>query len=163
MVNASLLVATIGSGMASQLGAARLLYAMGRSNALPRSFFGALDTVRQIPRNNVLFAGALALVGALTIGFEQGVELLNFGALVAFMGVNASSLVRYYLRSKLRKIIDGIVPLCGFLVCLGLWWSLNKSAKTAGVVWMLVGLGYGAVRTRGFREDLIKFELPGGA
>ncbi len=57
LVNGTLLVATVGSGMGSQLGAARLLYAMGRSNAIPKSFFGALDPVRQIPRNNVLFAG----------------------------------------------------------------------------------------------------------
>ncbi len=160
LINGTLLVATVGSGMGSQLGAARLLYAMGRSNAIPRSFFGALDPVRQIPRNNVLFAGALALLGALTISFEQGVELLNFGALVAFMGVNASSMVRYYLRAKNRKLTDGIVPLCGFVVCLSLWWSLNPYAKIAGAAWMVLGLAYGALRTRGFREDLIRFDLP---
>lgn len=162
LVNGTLLVATVGSGIGSQLGAARLLYAMGRSNALPRAFFGVLDEARQIPRNNVLFAGALALVGALAINFEQGVELLNFGALVAFMGVNAASFVRYYLRARPRKLMDGLVPLCGFLVCLSLWWTLNGYAKIAGVVWMMVGLGYGAVRTRGFRGDLIRFELPSG-
>ena len=42
IVNASLLLANIGSGMASQLGAARLLYAMGQDGALPRRFFGAV-------------------------------------------------------------------------------------------------------------------------
>jgi amino acid transporter len=98
LVNGTLLVATIGSGMGSQLGAARLLYAMGRSNAIPKSFFGALDPVRQTPRNNVLFAGALALAGAFTISFERGVELLNFDALIAFMGVNLSALMHYYVR-----------------------------------------------------------------
>ena len=40
LLNATLLVANMGSGMAAQFGAARLLYGMGRSNALPRSFFG---------------------------------------------------------------------------------------------------------------------------
>ena len=38
-MNLTLLVASVGSGMGAQLGAARLLYGMGRSNALPRSFF----------------------------------------------------------------------------------------------------------------------------
>ena len=33
-----------GSGMGAQLGAARLLYGMGRSNALPKSFFGAVES-----------------------------------------------------------------------------------------------------------------------
>ena len=160
LVNATLLVATIGSGMGSQLGAARLLYAMGRSNVLPKSFFGALDPVRQIPRNNVLCAGALALVGGLLMNFEQGVELLNFGALTAFMGVNAASLVRYYLRATQRRWQDLLIPLSGFLVCLSLWVSLNPYAKIAGAAWMAVGLAFGALRTRGFRQPLWQFEVP---
>jgi putrescine importer len=160
LVNGTLLVATVGSGMGSQLGAARLLYAMGRSNAIPKSFFGALDPRRQIPRNNVLFAGALAMIGALTISFERGVELLNFGALIAFMGVNASSLVRYYIRAPKHRFSDLLFPLCGFVICFLLWWNLNSYAKIAGAAWMLLGLGYGALRTGGFRGDLIRFELP---
>jgi putrescine importer len=160
LVNGTLLVATVGSGMGSQLGAARLLYAMGRSNAIPKSFFGALDPLRQIPRNNVLFAGALALIGALTISFERGVELLNFGALIAFMGVNAASLVHYYVRAKNRGLYDLVPPVCGFVICLLLWWNLNPYAKLAGVIWMVAGLIYGAIRTGGFRGDLIQFEIP---
>lgn len=160
LVNATLLVATVGSGVGSQLGAARLLFAMGRSNAVPRAFFGALDPIRQIPRNNVLLSGGLALVGAITINFEQGVELLNFGALVAFMGVNASSLVHYYLRATHRNLSDLLVPACGFLVCLSLWCSLDRYAKVAGVIWMAMGIAYGALRTRGFQDDLIDFGIP---
>ena len=160
LVNGTLLVATVGSGMGSQLGAARLLYAMGRSNAIPRSFFGVLDPIRQTPRNNVLFAGALALLGALTISFERGVELLNFGALIAFMGVNASSLVRYYIRAGKRGFSDLLPPVFGFVICSLLWWNLNPSAKIAGTVWMVLGLAYGAVRTQGFQGDLINFEIP---
>jgi amino acid transporter len=160
LVNITLLVATIGSGMGSQLGAARLLYAMGRSRAIPRSFFGALDPIRQTPRNNVLFAGALALLGALTISFERGVELLNFGALIAFMGVNASSLVRYYIRAEKRGFSDLLPPVFGFVICLLLWWNLNPYAKIAGTIWTLMGLAYGAFRTGGFRKDLINFEIP---
>ena len=49
IVGFTLLVANFGSGMGSQLGAARLLYGMGRSNALPRSFFGAVDPNRTCP------------------------------------------------------------------------------------------------------------------
>ena len=67
VLNLTLLVATIGSGMGSQLGAARLLYGMGRDNNIPRSFFGAIDPKRGIPRNNVLFVGALALIGAFSM------------------------------------------------------------------------------------------------
>jgi hypothetical protein len=43
---------------------------------------------------------------------------------------------------------------------LSLWWSLNPYAKIAGAAWMVLGLAYGALRTRGFREDLIRFDVP---
>jgi amino acid transporter len=160
LVNGTLLVATVGSGMGSQLGAARLLYAMGRGNAIPKAFFGKLNPVTRIPRNNVLFSGALALVGALTISFARGVDLLNFGALIAFMGVNAASLVRYYFRSPSRGWRDFFPPVLGFVVCLLLWWNLNSSAKFAGTLWMLAGLTYGAIRTKGFRGELVNFDAP---
>lgn len=42
IVNAALLLANVGSGMASQLGAARLLYAMGQNGALPPRFFASV-------------------------------------------------------------------------------------------------------------------------
>ena len=57
IVGLTLVVANFGSGMGAQLGAARLLFGMGRSNALPKSFFGAIEPKRRIPRNNVLFVG----------------------------------------------------------------------------------------------------------
>ena len=43
LINVTLLVATFGSALGAQLGAARLLYGMGRSGALPRRFFGAIE------------------------------------------------------------------------------------------------------------------------
>ncbi len=160
LVNGTLLVATVGSGMGSQIGAARLLYATGRGNAIPKKFFGAIDAKRQIPRNNIIFSGALALIGALPIDFARGVDLLNFGALIAFMGVNASSLVHYYIRSQTKRLGDLIPPVMGFLICLLLWWNLNPRANMLGATSMLLGLGYGAVRTRGFRGELVSFDIP---
>lgn len=160
LVNFTLLVATIGSGMGAQLGAARLLYGMGRSNALPRSFFGAIDPRRRIPRNNVLFVGIVALAGAFLMDFAMGVALLNFGALIAFMGVNLASLVRYFLRARRRRAIDLLPPLFGFLICLVLWLNLGTSAKIAGAAWLVAGVAFGAWKTRGFRGDLVSFELP---
>jgi hypothetical protein len=88
ILNATLLVANIGSGSGAHLGAARLLYGMGRSGALPPRFFGAIDPRRNIPRNNVILVGVLALIGGLLLSYQLGAEMLNFGAFIAFMGVN---------------------------------------------------------------------------
>ncbi len=160
LINVTLLVATVGSGMGSQLGAARLLYGMGRSNAIPKSFFGAVEPKRRIPRNNVLFVGLLALAGTAILSFERAVELLNFGALLAFMGVNASSFVRYFLHERRRTMSNFLVPVLGFTICLLLWLNLSRPAKIAGVIWMTLGIAYGAIRTRGFRSELVSFEIP---
>jgi putrescine importer len=159
-INATLLVATAGSALGAQLGAARLLYGMGRSSALPRGFFGAIEPKRGIPRNNVLLVGVIALVGALVLDFERGVELLNFGALLAFMGVNISALVRYYLRATRKRWFNLVSPGLGFLICLLLWLSLSWRARVLGIVWMALGLAFGAWNTRGFRRELVSLEIP---
>jgi amino acid transporter len=160
LINITLLVATVGSGMGTQLGAARLLYGMGRGNAISKSFFGAIEPKRRIPRNNVLFVGALALIGSQVISFERGVELLNFGALLAFMGVNAAALTRYYLREEQKKWTNLVPPALGFLVCLLLWLNLSWPAKVLGATWVVAGIAYGAYRTRGFKSQLVSFDVP---
>ena len=175
IVGFTLLVANFGSGMGAQIGAARLLYGMGRSNALPKSFFGAVDRRYHVPRNNVIFVGLIALAGALLVMvptqkqtvcgssifcYGLGAEMLNFGALIAFMGVNAASFVHYFLRQNEKKLTNLLPPVLGFLICLGLWLGLSKPAKIAGVIWMSVGIAFGAWKTKGFRGSLIDFELP---
>lgn len=160
IVGLTLLVANFGSGMGAQLGAARLLYGMGRSKALPQSFFGVVESKRHVPRNNVLFVGAVALIGAFLISYGLGAEMLNFGALIAFMGVNAAAFVRYFLHNPEKKLGNFVPPLAGFLICLLLWLHLSRPAKIAGGIWMLAGIAFGAWKTRGFRSNLIDFELP---
>jgi putrescine importer len=160
VVGFTLLIANFGSGMGAQLGAARLLYGMGRSNALPKSFFGVVDPRHQIPRNNVLFVGLIALAGAFIVSYSLGAEMLNFGALIAFMGVNLAALVHYYIRQNEKRIINLLPPIAGFLICLALWLGLSKPAKIAGMIWLSMGIAFGAWKTKGFRGTLINFDLP---
>lgn len=160
IVGLTLLVANFGSGMGAQLGAARLLYGMGRSEALPKSFFGKVDPKRHVPRNNVLFVDLIALIGAFIMSYELGAEMLNFGALIAFMGVNAAAFVHYFVRAAEKKITHFIPPVTGFCICLLLWLNLSHTAIIAGVIWMAAGISFGAWKTHGFRKNLINFELP---
>jgi putrescine importer len=189
IVGLTLLLANFGSGLGAQIGAARLLYGMGRSNALPRSFFGAVDEKHRVPRNNVFLVGIVALVGAFVLeliagyktyslgtsglswttfvkimnggeAYGLGAEMLNFGALIAFMGVNIAAFLRYYVRGSEKKLSNLIPPILGFLICLLLWLNLSWPAKIAGVVWMAAGIIFGAIKTRGFSSDLVSFELP---
>lgn len=160
IVNATLLVATIGSGMGAQLGAARLLYGMGKSGALPRPFFGAVAPKSGIPRNNVLLVGTFALLGAYLLSYERGAEMLNFGAFIAFMGVNLAAFVRYFVRAEKKTAGNFLIPLIGLVFCFNLWWNLSWASMKWGALWLGIGLIYGAIRTKGFKKELVTFDAP---
>jgi len=140
LLNATLLIANMGSGMAAQFGAARLLYGMGRGNSLPRRFFGAVDAASGIPRNNVLAVGACTLVGVFLLTYQRGAELLNFGAFIAFMGVNAAALLHYRFRSQQKVFLAATIPTLGLLVSGFIWLNLNHSAQLLGFAWIVIGL-----------------------
>jgi amino acid transporter len=148
IVNAALLLATIGSGMASQLGAARLLYAMGQDGALPRRFFGAVSRKNRIPRNNVLLIGAICLAGAMVFSYQLGTELLNFGALLAFMGVNFSSMLRGWRHGRWSQWFPMLLSLGGMATCLFLWIHLGPLARLVGTIWAAIGILLFVVRRR---------------
>jgi amino acid transporter len=159
IVGFTLLVANFGSGMGAQIGAARLLYGMGRSNALPKSFFGVVDAKHHIPRNNVVFIGVIVLVGSFFLTYGRGIELLNFGALIAFMGVNLSAFMRYFVHEGKRTVTNFVPPIAGFLICGWMWWNLSLPARILGSIWMAAGIAFGIWKTRWFRMPL-SFEMP---
>ena len=140
IVNASLLLANMGSGMASQLGAARLLYAMGQDGALPRRFFGSVSVRNRIPRNNVILIGAVCLGGALILNYDLGAELLNYGALLAFMGVNLSAALRSWRQGRWSQSLPILLSLAGMFTCALLWWNLSRKAWIVGFCWAATGI-----------------------
>jgi amino acid transporter len=155
-----LVLAALGSGLTGGLGAARLLFGMGRDGVLPRKVFAYLHSESNTPTYNILLIGLIALVGAIGLNYignayEHGGELLNFGAFLAFMGVNLSAFwhfgVVHRSKSQRRVVADIILPLGGFVFCGLIWWNLNVVAKSVGCVWFSAGLIYIAVSTKGFR------------
>jgi len=155
LINTTLLVATIGSGTAAMSGAARLLYGMGAQGALPR-FFTFVNPSSCVPSRNVLVCGAFALAGALTMSYQLGAELLNFGAFLAFAGVNAASFRHYWWKAVDRSWSQAVIPVCGFAVCLYVWFSLRPQAKFAGLLWITLGCIYFGGKTLLQRHRLQK-------
>jgi amino acid transporter len=154
LLNATLLIANMGSGMAAQFGAARLLYGMGRANALPGRIFAAVDSRNGIPRNNVIIVGVCTLVGVFLMTYESGAELLNFGAFIAFMGVNAAALVHYKFHSTEKVFLAATMPILGFVVSAFIWLNLNHKAQLLGVAWIAIGIAlYYAMRRAGAGPD----------
>ncbi len=159
IINISMLFSVMGAGIGSMLGAARLLYGMGREDALPRKFFGVIDAKRFVPRNNVLFIGATTLAGVFILNFQLAAEMLNFGAFIAFMGVNLSVFFHFFIKEKSRKFINIVPPLIGFIFCFMIWINLRIQAQIAGSIWIITGMIVGFIKTKGFRKS-ISFSIP---
>jgi putrescine importer len=149
----TLFVACVGSTLTGQVGAARLLYGMGRDGVLPKSTFGRLNKKTNVPAFNIILVGLITLVGAFVLSYEHSAEVLNFGAFLAFMGVNAAVIKTFYVSGGRKKIFRNVVaPAVGFLFCAGIWWSLPSLAKWIGGAWILLGFAYLTMLTRGFRQ-----------
>jgi amino acid transporter len=168
-MGAILIVAAFGSGLTGTLGAARLLFGMGRDGVLPRKFFGYLKPGSSTPTYNILLIGGIAFLGAVLLNsigsaYEHAGELLNFGAFLAFMGVNFACFWQFSVIAKKagaerRLVRDAILPLIGFLFCLVIWVNLNIIAKTVGGIWFAVGLLYVGYKTNWFRSAPVMIDF----
>ncbi len=158
-----LILASVGSGLTGQVGAARLLFGMGRDNVLPRKLFAYLDPKRNTPTRNIWLIGIMAYIGTLFVSYEQAGEILNFGAFLAFMGVNLATFWQFAIVQqtgrKRRWLADILVPLLGFVFCLWIWLGLKLPAKMVGGVWFIAGFIYCAIKTRGFRDRPIMVDF----
>jgi len=164
-----LIVAAFGSGLTGTLGAARLLFGMGRDGVLPRKFFGRLKPGTSTPVNNILLIGVLAFAGAELLyhignAYEHAGELLNFGAFLAFSGVNLACFWQFTVQAqrngaRWRLFQDALLPLVGFLVCAYIWWNLNSLAKTVGGIWFAIGILYVGFKTNWFRSAPVMIDF----
>jgi putrescine importer len=169
VVGFTLIVACVGSGTGMQLGAARLLYSMGRSGAIPRKFFGSVEPKRRIPRNNVLFVGAIAFAGAIILpaiageatGFDLGASLLNFRRADLVHGCQYRGGLRAVLPARgAKKLYNLAAPVLGFIVCLHAVVESQPGSMDAGR--SLDGDRHCRRRLEdaGLPHNLVSFDLP---
>jgi len=158
----TMFVACLGSGMAGQLGAARLLYGMGKDNVLPKRIFGHLGENSNSPVYNLYIIAVLSVAGVLALNYQKTAELINFAALIAFMGVNLSAIGQFWIRSPKGNrniMIDLVIPAAGFLFCLWIWISLPWSSKIIGGIWLTAGLVYLLIKTRGLKQKPVELDF----
>jgi amino acid transporter len=155
-------VACLGSGLTGQVGAARLLFSMGRDNVLPRAVFARLDA-RHAPTLNIWLIGVVSLAGAFVLNYERATELINFGAFLAFMGVNCATVRVFWFHApagyRRQWLADVALPVVGLVFCFWIWWSLPTPAQVVGGIWFAVGIVYAAIKTRGFRRRPVMLDF----
>src|SRR5699024_1357610 len=83
-------------------------------------------------------------------------EMVSFGALIAFSAVNLSVIKHFVIDEKHRgghaMLSSLVLPGIGFCLTLWLWTSLSPRTLLIGAIWLVVGIGYLAFVTRGFRR-----------
>lgn len=148
---AGLIIGQFTSGLAAQASAARLMYAMGRDGVLPKGFFGRLSERFRTPVFNIVLCGVIGL-GAIFLDVTTSTSFINFGAFTAFTLVNIAVVAFYFKHrdSSLSKVRYLIFPIIGAVVDLYLLTQLDGRALTVGAIWLLLGLTYLLVITRGF-------------
>ncbi|HWN33952.1 MAG TPA: APC family permease [Pseudonocardia sp.] len=152
---AGFVVTQFASGIAAQASVSRLLYAMGRDRVLPPKVFAYLQPKFRTPAMGILICGVAGLIG-LALDVNTAVSLINFGAFLAFTSVNACVIALYFRRrragTQLNVLGYIVVPAIGVIIDLYLLYNLGKIAQLLGVCWLLLGVVYLAVLTKGFRR-----------
>lgn len=159
---AAYIAGATGSALTSQASVARILYAMGRDRVLPRAVFGRLSAQFRTPVIAILLVSAISLL-AVVIDLGLLVEMISFGALIAFSVVNLTVIKHYFVdrreRSGVGVVNNLVLPFVGFALTLWLWTSLSPRTFVVGLVWLGLGVVLLAVVTRGFRRPVPMLDL----
>ena len=139
----------VASALASQSAISRILFAMGRDRALP--FGGFLSRVHprfKTPANAIAFVAVLSLVLSLSVPIVVLLHLVNFGALTAFLLLNLSVPVYFWVRrrERSRPLRHLVLPICGLAIVGFIFTGFDRTTFLFGCAWLVVGLLVGTLR-----------------
>jgi len=149
-----LIVGQFTSGLAAQAAVARLLYAMGRDNVLPRRLFGWVSERFHTPVFNIALAGIIGLT-AIFLDVATSTSFINVGAFTAFTLVNLS-VIGYFLRHRGDRLSPWryiLLPVIGAIIDIYLLTQLDSKALILGLSWLGIGIVYLLVLTRGLTRE----------
>ncbi|OHV08642.1 APC family permease [Kushneria phosphatilytica] len=158
---AGLVVGQFACGLAIQAGASRLLFTMGRDGALPRAL-AYVSPQQRTPVVSIMLIGLTGLAG-IFLDVTTSASFINFGAFGAFTLVNISVIVHWWRHRPQQGAVGllswVILPLAGAVIDFYLLLSLESNATLVGSIWLLIGLVWLAVLTRGFRQPPPRLSL----
>jgi amino acid transporter len=121
---------------------ARVLYAMAKNHEMPRAL-AKLHPRYGTPHVALLVSGALSIVIALYFAgeFDTLTTIVNFGAMTAFIVVNASVVALFAVKRKSRRWLCHVVsPILGIAMLVAVLTQMRKLGLIVGFGWMMVGL-----------------------
>ncbi len=142
--------------MAAQTATARMLYGMGRDGVIPR-VFAKIHSKYQTPYVGAIVIGAFSCIIPLILSISQLVRLVNFGALSSFLLLNFAVFLFFFIKEKKNNGLGNIVkylicPWCGIAILLFVFTGFDKLTYMVGIVWLIIGLIIGFVKSKGYKE-----------
>lgn len=141
--------------MAAQTATARMLYGMGRDGVIPR-IFGKVHPKYQTPYASAIIVGVASCFIPLILTMSQLVRLVNFGALASFVLLNFAVFLYFFVKQKKRSGMDIIkylvCPWAGILILGYVFTGFDKMTYVVGIVWLIIGLIVGAIKSKGYKE-----------
>lgn len=146
--------------LVAQAAISRILFSMARDGFLPKPL-AKVHPRFKTPHVSTILVAIISLV--ITLGFTQGIqdlaELINFGALSAFIILNFTVIYYFMYKKKSKQYFKHLVlPLIGFVVIGIVWFSLSANAMKLGLVWVVVGIILYNIITRVMKKD-VKLEV----
>jgi amino acid transporter len=145
---------------------ARLLYGMGRDNMIPKKIFGAINKKWKTPHWNILIIVAMEYILGVFMSVGSISTLINYGALGGFIMLNLGVIYLYYIKKKGLSPENeenwvptakyfwkyALFPLFGIIVLVWVFTGLDNLALTVGTIWLVIGIVYEAILTKGWKE-----------
>ncbi len=155
---------------------ARLLYGMGRDNLIPKKIFAAINKRWQTPHWNIVLIVVMEYILGMAMNVNNISNLINYGALLGFAMLNLAVIWLYYVKRKgVGPVKLGephnwrpqakdwfryfLAPALGFVVIMWVFSSLDHLSLEVGTTWLVIGVIYTAIKTRGFKEKPPELEL----
>jgi len=155
LVFLAVIVSAITCALVTQTGFARLIYSMARDEMLP-SFLAKVHPKYKTPYINSLLIALISVVASISMSLDFITNLINFGALTAYLVIHLTVINYFVIRKKMTdagslfKYL--ILPIIGFIIIFYVWLSLDKDAKILGFTWLILGIIYGAIVSKGYKK-----------
>jgi len=133
------------NALVAQAATARLLFAMARDGQLPK-FLAKVSAKRQVPWNATLLVVAISVaLGIFLTVLPDGLiaisALVNFGAILAFVLLNASVIWWFIVKQKSKRwFVHLIYPAFGIIILLFVLWNARAAAQVLGIGWLILGI-----------------------
>lgn len=135
----------VGDTMVAQVAVIRLLYAMGRDRQLP-GFLAKVSVRRSVPTNATLVIAAISAALGLWMshrsdGLTLLTNLINMGALIAFVILHLCVVVYYVIRKRSKNIWSHLVlPVVGAAILIYVIINAHALAQEVGGIWIGIGV-----------------------